>query len=79
VVNRRCSSRAISCRCNSVPIALSLLVPRTLSMPAWLTGLADRLSVGDDRQALHGRPRQLSRARSDKRLTLGVVPGLVGR
>jgi hypothetical protein len=40
-------------------MALSLLVPRTLSMP----GLADRLAVGDDGQHLHGRPRQADRPR----------------
>jgi hypothetical protein len=37
-------------------MALSLLVPR-----AFDAGLADRLAVGDDRQDLHGRPRQAHR------------------
>jgi hypothetical protein len=30
--------KGVSRRCSSVPSALSLLVPRTLSMPAWPTG-----------------------------------------
>jgi hypothetical protein len=41
-----------------------------------MLGLADRLSVGDDRQHLHGRPRQCHRSRRVQMPTGGIKSDL---